>query len=267
MTIPDGSLAGPSVDSARRSRGREFPRLRFAARRAGRLLVALAIVLTASFALIHLIPGDPVRAALGVTAPAELVEVRRAELGLNDPLYVQFADYVAGVLRGDLGTSIVSRLPVGELVAQRLGSTLVLAVTAFLVVVAVALPLGVVTAVATSGGRARFTELSFTTVTGVLVAIPEFLLAVGLIIVFGVGLAVLPVAGSGTAAHLVLPVTALAVGPIAYLARIVRVEGLTVLGQDYMRTARAKRLPARLLVVRHALPNISPRRSPRRGCC
>lgn len=235
---------------------REHPRLRFLTRRLGRLLVALGIVLTASFSLIHLIPGDPVRAALGVSAPPRLVALRRAELGLDDPLLAQFWHYLSGVVTGDLGTSIVSRLPVAEVVGQRLGSTLVLAVSAFVVVVVVALPLGMVTAIATAGGQRRLVELGFTAATGLLVAIPEFLLAIGLIVVFGVGLAVLPVAGAGGIDHLVLPVLALAVGPTAYLARIVRVEALGVLGQDYMRTARAKRLPGRILHLRHGLPNM-----------
>lgn len=232
------------------------PRLRFLGRRLRRLVVSLAIVVTASFLLIHLVPGDPVRAALGVSAPAELVAARRAELGLNDPLPLQFLHYVQGLLTGDLGTALTGQQPVADIIGQRLPDTLLLAGTAFLVVMATALPLGVGMGVWTHGGRKRRAELVFTSVTGVLVAVPEFLLAVGLIFLFGVQLGVLPVAGSGGALHLVLPVAALAVGPVAYLSRMVRVEALTVLGQDYMRTARAKRLPAHIRYIRHGVPNM-----------
>jgi peptide/nickel transport system permease protein len=110
-------------------------------------------------------------------------------------------------------------------------------------------------AVMTRGGRRRGGELAFTSTSVFLAAIPEFLLAVALVYVFSVKLGWLPVAGRGTAASYVLPVLSLAIAPTAVLARIMRVELLSVLGNDYVRTARAKRLPARLVYVRHALPN------------
>src|SRR5436190_8969960 len=94
--------------------------LRFAVRRAGRLVISLWVLVTASFAMIHLIPGDPVRGALGPTAPAELVEARRQALGLNDPILSQYLHYLRGLVTGDLGTSLSSRLPVADVVAQRL---------------------------------------------------------------------------------------------------------------------------------------------------
>jgi peptide/nickel transport system permease protein len=130
-----------------------------------------------------------------------------------------------------------------------------LAGLAFGLAVLVSIPLGVAVAVATRGGRRRFTELAFTSTTVVLAAIPEFLLAVGLVYVFGVRLGWLPVAGRVGPAAFVLPVLSLAIGPAAVLVRIVRVEMLAVLRADYVRTARAKRLPARLVYLRHALPN------------
>ncbi|GAA4729205.1 peptide ABC transporter permease [Phytohabitans rumicis] len=235
---------------------RDNPWTRFVARRAVRLLVSLAVLVSSAFALIHLIPGDPVRAALGVTAPADLVAARRAQLGLDRPLYEQFWAYVSGLFRGDLGVSSATGLPVADVIGQRLPDTLALAGAAFVVILLVAVPLGVAMAVLTRGGRRRGAELAFTGATGVLVAVPEFLLAVGLVFAFAVTWPVLPVAGNAGAAAYLLPVAALAVAPAAALARVIRVEGLAVLGQDYVRTARAKRLPARLIYLRHALPNM-----------
>ena len=228
----------------------------FVARRLGRLAVSLLILVSASFAMTHLVPGDPVRAALGLTAPADLVQARRHSLGLDRPIWQQYVRYLRGVASGDLGRSTGSDLPVAQLIGERLPATAELAVLAFGVVMLVSIPLGVGMAVVTQHGRRRGAELGFTAVTGVFAAVPEFLLAVGLVVVFAVGLKLLPVAGRAGPASYILPVLALAVGPTAALARIVRVEALTVLGTDYLRTARAKRLPPRLLYLRHALPNL-----------
>lgn len=231
------------------------PWVRFGARRLGRLLVSLWVLVTASFAMIHLIPGDPVRGALGPTAPAALVEARRQALGLDDPILTQYLDYLKGLVTGDLGTSLSSRLPVSDVVAQRLPATLTLAVLAFLAAVVVAIPLGVAMGVLTRRGHGRRTELAFTTTSIVVATIPDFLIGVALVYVFGVRLGWLPVAGNDTAAAYLLPVISLAIGPAAILARIVRVEMAGVLEADFVRTARAKRLPARTIYLGHALPN------------
>ncbi|MFB9312765.1 ABC transporter permease [Nocardioides plantarum] len=229
--------------------------VRFAVRRLARLVGSLAVLVTAAFAMIHLIPGDPVRGALGPTAPAALVEARRESLGLNDPLWEQYWHYLQGLFTGDLGTSLTMQLPVSDIVAQRLPATLTLAVLGFVVAVAVAVPLGVAMGVVTRRGRGRRSELAFTTTSVVLGTIPDFLIGVGLVYVFGVSLDWLPVAGNETADAYVLPVAALAVGPAAILARIIRVEMVSVLEADFVRTARAKRLPARTVYLGHALPN------------
>lgn len=229
--------------------------VRFAVRRLLRLVGSLAVLVTASFAMIHLIPGDPVRGALGPTAPAALVEARRESLGLNDPLLMQYWHYLQGLFTGDLGTSLTMQLPVSDIVSQRLPATLTLAVLGFAVAVAVAVPLGVAMGVVTRRGRGRRSELAFTTTSVVLGTIPDFLVGVGLVYVFGVSLGWLPVAGNETASSYVLPVASLAVGPAAILARIIRVEMVAVLETDFVRTARAKRLPARTVYLGHALPN------------
>ncbi len=228
---------------------------RFAVRRLARVLVSVWVLLTAAFGMIHLIPGDPVRAALGPTAAPELVAARRAALGLDDPLWQQYLHYLGNLFTGDLGTSLGSGLPVAQVIGDRLPATLEIAGYAFLLAVAVATPAGTVMAVLTRGGKRRTTELAFTSATAVLAAIPEFLIAVGLVFVFGVSLGWLPVAGRSGPESYLLPVLALAAGPAAVLARITRVEMLAELRADHIRTARSKRLPASWIYLRHALPN------------
>jgi peptide/nickel transport system permease protein len=254
MTITASSVAATRSQPGRTAL-RDRTWLRFALRRLGRLLASLWVLVTASFAMIHLIPGDPVRGALGPTAPADLVAARREALGLNDPLLSQYADYLRGLVTGDLGTSLSSQLPVSDVIAQRLPATLSLAVLAFLAAVAVAIPLGVTMGVLTRRGHGRRTELAFTTSSVVVATVPDFLIGIGLVYVFGVNLGWLPVAGNDTPSAYLLPVLSLAVGPAAILSRIVRVEMVSVLEADFVRTARAKRLPPRRVYLGHALPN------------
>ncbi|MBV6697672.1 ABC transporter permease [Kitasatospora aureofaciens] len=229
----------------------------FLGRRTARLLPSLAVVLTASFAMIRLVPGDPVRAALGVDAAPALVAARRHQLGLDQPFLAQYRHYLAGLLHGDLGTSLVTGAPVAELVRTRLPATLGIALPAFLATLAVALPGGLLAAVHTRDGRRPRAELAFTAVTATLAGVPDFVLAAGLTALLAVGLQLLPVAGAAGAGSAVLPVLALALAPTAVLVRIVRVEALKVLSEDYMRTARAKRLPPVRLYLRHAAPNMA----------
>ncbi|WP_066941868.1 ABC transporter permease [Microtetraspora fusca] len=228
----------------------------FLLRRLARLTVSLAVLLFASFSMIHLIPGDPVRASLGTAAPAELVAARRAELGLDEPIHQQLLGYLKGVLTGDFGTSLQTRETVAGIIADRLPSTAELAVLAALIALLVAIPMGMWLAIRTENGRNPGSELAFTTATGTIAAIPEFLLAVGLVVVFAITLGWLPPAGKDGPASYVLPVIALAVGPVAVLARLVRVEALRELDKDYLRMARAKHLPRRRLYLRHLLPNM-----------
>ena len=231
------------------------PWLRFAGRRLGQLLVSALVLVTASFLIIHLIPGDPVRAALGLDASQQLVNERRAQLGLNSPLWVQYGDYLRNLFTGRFGTSISSGLPVSQVIGQRLPATLELAGYSFVVAVLVAVPVGLVLGVATRNGRRRGTELAATSVSVVIAAIPGFLLAVGLIYVFGVTLHWVPVAGQSGFASYVLPIASMAAGPIAVLVRILRLEVLAALRADYVRTARAKRLPGWRIYLLHVLPN------------
>lgn len=252
-----GPMSGPmsGLVSGAPARLVRAPWAAFALRRSWRFLVSLWVLVTASFLMIHLIPGDPVRAALGTTAPVELVEARRQALGLDAPLWQQYTGFLRGLLTGDLGTSMVNDLRVAQVVGERLPETIKLALPAFVLVLAISVPVGVVMAMLTRGGRRRGGELAFTSASVFVAAIPEFLLAVGLVYAFAVSLPWFPVAGREELSSYVLPVLSLAIAPAAVMARIVRVELLAVLGEDFVRTARAKRLPARLIYARHALPN------------
>ncbi len=127
--------------------------LRFAARRLGRLVVSVWVLVTAAFLMIHLIPGDPVRAALGLQAPEALVKARRAALGLNEPLGLQYAHWLQNLLAGRMGTSITSDLPVSQVISQHLPATVQLAVLAFVVAMLISVPLGALMAVLTRAGR------------------------------------------------------------------------------------------------------------------
>ncbi|GGL42555.1 ABC transporter permease [Phycicoccus endophyticus] len=265
MTIPPSAVTtAPSPEAAEpaASRGERLrvlvgsPRAAFVLQRLGRAAVSFAIVLVAAFFMVQLVPGDPVRAALGPTAPVATVDALRAQLGLDQSVWSQFGHYVSGLLHGDLGMSITSQRQVSQILGERLPTTLVLAVVSFLVAAIGAFPIGVATAVSARSGRHRVLDLGVSGLLGILIAVPNFLLAVLLIATLSIGLGAFPPAGWGTPSQAVLPVLALALGPLAYLARIVHIEMLRVLDTPYLTTARSKRLPGRLLYLRHALPNI-----------
>jgi len=235
---------------------RQHTWLSFLARRIGRLVISLAVVLSLSFLLIQFIPGDPVRLALGPTAPASMVAQQRAALGLTKPLGIQYLDYWRDVLTGHLGSSIVSGQSVGQIIATSLPETAELVGVALVLTMIFSVSIGVLAGALTHQGRRPRLLLFFTSATSILNTIPEFLLGVGLVFVFAVTLKLLPVAGASGWQSLVLPALAIAIGPTAGLARIVRVQTDVVLAQDYMRVARAKRLPTWIIYLRHALPNL-----------
>jgi peptide/nickel transport system permease protein len=229
----------------------------FLIRRVARLVASLFLLVTISFAMIHAIPGDPVRTALGgMTAQPELVAARRHDLGLDKPLPEQYVDYLGNTVTGDFGISIITNQSVSDIISDRLPSTLRLVGLAFVFTILVAYPLGLGMAILTQNGRHRKTEVGFAGVTGFVQAIPDFVLATALVALFGVTFQLLPVATETGLASYVLPVLSLTLGSVAVLSRVIRLEGLRVLGEDYMRTARSKRLPARVVYSRHALPNM-----------
>ncbi len=220
-----------------------------------RLLISGAVLVTVSFMVMHLVPGDPVRNALGAKAPNELVEAKRHELGLDQPLIEQYGNYWADLAQGDLGSSIATEEPVEQTISNRLPATLELAGLAFVLILVLAFPIGLAMAALTRDGRHRGADLGFTGTTGLLNTIPDFVLGTALVALFAVGLEALPVAGRDGPDSYVLPVIALSLGGAATLARVVRIESSRVLAEDYVRTARSKGLPAWRIYLVHTLPN------------
>ncbi len=203
------------------------------------------------FLLIHMVPGDPVDMMLGESArPADRAALRHA-LGLDQPLWTQFSQYFSGLFQGNLGVSIHSSRPVSELLLERAPATIELALAALLVSVIIALPMGVLAAVRRNTlwdrGAMAFSLLG--------VSIPNFWLGPMLILVFSLGLGWFPVSGREYSGSLVLPAITLGTAMAAVLSRMVRSSLLEVLGEDFIRTARAKGMPERIVVWKHALLN------------
>ncbi len=219
----------------------------------------MAIVAIIVFSLLYLTPGDPAAVLAGEQATADDIERLRVSLGLDQPYLVRFGQWITGVLHGDLGTSIFSRRPVMELIVQRLEPTIALTLASLFIAVAIAVPLGVVAAWR-SGGVVDRMAMSFA-VLGF--SIPVFVLSYLLIALFSVKLHWLPVQGYVPIAygfvpfaqHLILPAVSLGIINAALIARITRTTMLEVLNQDYIRTARAKGLPVKRVLIRHALKN------------
>ena len=208
-------------------------------------------VATLVFALIHLVPGDPAEAMLGESAPAADLAELRTKLGLDKPLLVQYESYVLGLTRGNLGTSFRYNTPVAREIRQRLGRTAQLALAAMAVSILVALPLGVLGALY----RGTWIDQVATTVSLLGVAMPNFWLGPLLAIVFAVSLGWLPVSGTGSWQHLVLPAVTLGGALAALLARMTRATLIDELRELYVLAARARGVSSARAVISHALRN------------
>ncbi|HLH69727.1 MAG TPA: ABC transporter permease [Candidatus Dormibacteraeota bacterium] len=228
----------------------------FLGRRLLGLVVVLAFLLLATFAMVRLIPGDPAVVVLGQNGTPEQYRQIDHLLGVDRPWPQQLAEYVVRALHGDFGTSFATKQPVGDLIRERIGPTAELAGLALAVVLLLSVPLGMVAAHLTASGRRPRLEVAWTTLTAVLGTMPQYLLATLLIFLFALQLRLLPVAGGRGWQALVLPVASLSLGPTLALARIVRLQVLDALAQDYVRTAESKRLPLLTIYVRHVLPNV-----------
>src|SRR5437016_3459419 len=221
---------------------------------ASRLVYALPViwlVVSCVFLLIHLVPGDPIQAMLGEGAPSADIEAARHAYGLDAPLGKQYLNYWKGIVRGDWGRSISFDRNVGELVRQRYPATLLLTVASLLLALVISIPAGVRSA----RRRNRWDDRAISFVSLLGLSFPNFALGPILILFFAIYLGLLPVSGMGTAAHLVLPAITMGGSLAAILTRMVRTAMLEELGQDYIRTARAKGLSERAVVYRHALRN------------
>jgi len=217
-----------------------------------RLLLLLPVmwgVSTLVFLLIHLTPGDPVEVMLGETALPAAREALRQSLRLDRPLPEQYFYFLHGLVTGDLGTSLFSREPVFGRLLQALPATAELAVTGLGVALMIAVPLGTVAAVRRGSGLDHGSR--FVALLGV--SVPNFVLAPLLILAFAIELNWLPVSGRGGLGHLILPALTLGMAFAGILSRMVRASLLEVLGQDYIRAARAKGLSEGRVILRHGL--------------
>ena len=225
-------------------------------RRLATLPLLLLGISAVSFGLLSLAPGDPAEIILRQRNPGQLpsaveVTAMRAELGLDAPLPTQYVRWVSRALTGDMGRSFGSEEPVADQLARRTVPTVLLTAAALVLALMVAVPAGILSA------RRRGSALDAVARLVALVgaAAPSYALAYGLIILFAVKLSWLPALGYGSPAQIVLPAIALSLAPMAQLMRLIRASMLEILGQDYIRTARAKGLSERTVAVRHALRN------------
>jgi ABC-type dipeptide/oligopeptide/nickel transport system permease component len=232
-----------------------MPGLNRALKRLLYTLPVLWLVVTIVFLLIHLVPGDPIVQMLGEGATASDISALRHSYGFDAPLPVQYTRYLTGVAHADFGQSLRLRESVLHLVAQRYPYTLALSAAALLIGLSLAIPAGIWSAT----HRDRWQDRTTGVVSLVGLSFPNFALGPILIILFSIKLGWLPVSGSGSGlsffTHLILPAITLGSGLAALLTRMVRTAMLEELSQDYIRTARAKGLPERTIVYRHALRN------------
>ncbi len=219
----------------------------------------MGVVAIFVFSLLYLSPGDPAVIIAGDTATLDDIARIRQKLGLDQPFYVQFGTWVWNLLHGDLGISIFTNLPVMTLIKQRIEPTVALTISTLLVTIPIAIPLGVIAA--WKAGTWIDRVVMVFAVAGF--SIPGFVLAYILIFTFSIGLDLLPVQGytsikdgfGAFASHMVLPSVTLGLFYAALVARITRASMLDVLGQDYVRTAQAKGLSNREVLIGHALKN------------
>ncbi|MFZ5815521.1 MAG: ABC transporter permease [Bacillota bacterium] len=228
-------------------------------RRLALMLPILLLVSVIAFSLIHLVPGDPALVILGPEAPMETVQAMRKQLGLDRPVIIQYLDWLGSALRGDLGRSMVDRQPVVALILQRLPATFELAILTFAVSTLLAVPIGIFTAV--RRGSAADWVGSVAALVGQ--SIPHFWLGIMLIVLFSLHLKWLPASGyvhiwvdpKANLLAMILPALATGAREAAVITRYLRASLLEVLKQDYVRTARAKGLSERVVVLRHAVRN------------
>lgn len=230
----------------------------FLFRRTAGFVLTLLAVSAVVFAVMNVLPGDPALTILGLDATDDALAALREQLGLNDPLLTRYFAWIGGALQGDFGVSHSFRVPVSELIAERLPMTLSLAATGMLLTLVVALSLGI--GAAARHGRVGDWGVMFLSQVGI--AVPAFWLSILLVLLFAVKLRWLPPGGFpgwsdpvAALRSLILPTIALALVQSAVLARVTRSSALEVMRQDFVRTARASGLSRRRVLWRHVLPN------------
>lgn len=219
-----------------------------------RILASIAVILAMTFLvmlILDIIPGDPVALFLGESATEEMVREVRAQMGLDKPLPVRYVDYVWKLLHGDLGRSLREMAPVSHLIRHALPHTIILTFCGMLLTIVVGIPLGLV-----SGAKpGSWVDHSSRVVSLIGLCMPVFWIGLVLMYFFSLKLGWFPVGGTGSLAHLVLPSVTLASYSVASLARMTRSSIMDVLGEDYIRTARAKGLRYGAVVLKHGFGN------------
>ncbi len=212
------------------------------------ILIGLA---TITFLLFVLVPGDPVRMSMGQRVDQEVVEDIRDELGLNDPLIVQYGRFIRDMFRLDFGESYTYRRPVRDMILERIPATAQLAGAAMLIAILIGVTAGIVSAVFPN------TILDYIFMTGAMIGVsmPVYWLGLIMIVIFGVYLNILPVGGYGSLVYLILPAITLGSRQAAHIARMTRSSMLEIINNDYIKTARSKGLSEKVVVLKHALRN------------
>ena len=206
-------------------------------------------VLLLTFLLIHAVPGDPVDVMLGESASVADKDALRADLGLNQPLFAQFGSYLSKLSRGDFGYSIHTKTPIIEMIQSRYPATLKLALLSLLIGLSIGVPLGIWAALKSG----HWQDMMVTIISVRFSAMPAFWLGPILMLIFAVWLGWLPVSGMDSRTSIILPAVTLGLGLSAILTRMTRTSLLEVLNDDYIRTARAKGLSEKAVIMRHAL--------------
>ena len=204
-----------------------------------------------TFLLLYVLPADPVRQIAGRSATAQTVQNIREQLGLDQPFVVQYFQYLSGLVQGDMGRSYLQKSQVSELIASRLPATLLLMGAGILCELVIGLSMGVVAALR----REQPLDQTLMIMSFIAVSAPQFVVSLLLLYVFAVQLGWFPIGGYGTSAHLVLPAVALGIMGSGWYSRMMRSSMIEVLRQDFIRTARAKGLTRRRIILRHAIPN------------
>lgn len=220
-------------------------------RRLLQMIPVLLGVILVVFLIMQMVPGDPAVLLAGEGASAETIANIRAQLGLDQPVLIQYFHYVTDVFSGDLGTSLRSNLPVFDEIMARLPATIELAIASIFVTIVLGMIAGIISA--TKQYSAADITIMIVALLGV--SLPSFWLGLSLIYYFSVKLHLFPVAGWGTWKHIVLPAITLGTGGAAIVARMTRSSMLDVVRQDYIRTAKAKGLREQVIIYKHALKN------------
>jgi peptide/nickel transport system permease protein len=223
---------------------------RYFAIRIGRAMITIALVVTFAFVVLRL-SGDPALIIMGPEAPPEVIAAFRKAWGLDDPIWMQYFDYFGAIAKGELGRSMRDGRPAMDLVLERVPATLALTIPALLLKLAIGIPGGIFAAL--HRGSLIDRAVMIGAVAGF--TVPSFVLGLVLVLIFAVQLGWLPSGGQETWRHAILPIVTLGVGGAAVLARFTRSAMLEVLGQPYIRTASAKGVSWRAVVLSHALPN------------